>query len=139
MELDTLKDSFFLSTLYDIAKFFVGYVIGRVVYDQYLLGWRWGGWRLIVKRDDKVLTTRNVSSEFGRRIRTDGNELSVYVKGVVSPYEFLNIDICSEKAEQLGLIRHPVLGRFDLPRSKREIVVDLAKNPPKAQNGRKPT
>jgi hypothetical protein len=138
MEMNTLQDSFFLSTLYDIAKFFVGYVIGRLVYDQYLLDWRWGGWRLIVKRGDEPLTKRELSSEFGRRIRTDDNEFSVYVKGVVSPYEYLNIDICSEKAKHIGLISHPVLGRFDLPRNKRELVVDLAKNPPKEQNSRKP-
>ena len=128
MDYNTIKESFFLSTGYDIAKFFVGYILSRVIYEKYLLAWRWGGWELIVKRGDKTETTRKLSPEFAKRIRTDENEFSVFVKGVVSPYERLKIDICLPESRKIGLIHIPPLNRFDRPRTNRKIFVDISKN-----------
>lgn len=130
MDFQELKNSFFLSTIYDIAKYFVGYILATAVLEQWH-NLRWGGWRLIIKKGDEVLTERKLTTELRRRIDADQNELSVYVKGVVSPYMFLTIDICSEKAKELGLIHIPPLkGCWRLSKDQRVITVDLTKNPP---------
>ncbi len=52
----------------------------------------------------------------------DKGEFSIYVKGIISPYAWLNIDIASEEAEKIRLVK--------IDPSKKIIIVDLSKNPP---------
>ncbi|WP_420209076.1 hypothetical protein [Candidatus Electronema sp. JC] len=137
MDLNDVMDNIIVSTSYDVAKFFVSYILAKIVWGKWL-DWRWGGWKLIVKRGEHGLAEREMSSECGKRTQNDKNEFSVYVKGVVSPYEFINIDICSDKAEEIGLVHRPSLGRLDLPRNQRVITIDLSKNPAKPSGQRSP-
>lgn len=114
---------FVASSLYDLAKFVIGYVIARLIYERVFKRWQWGGWSLDVRRGNEPLAHRDLSPEKAERIVKNDDELSVYVKGVVSPHAWLNMDIGSAKARECGLLA--------VDRKRRSLVVDLAHNPPK--------
>jgi len=126
--IEQLKENFILSSLYDILKFFVSYLFARWLYDGVYKNWRWGGWQIKVVRGDEVLTTRTMSPERAKMILQDDNDLSVFLKGIVSPHGWLNIDICSERAKREGLLM--------IDHSKKIITVDLSKNPPAPDEAR---
>jgi hypothetical protein len=121
---------FIASSLYDLAKFVIGYVIARLIYERVFKRWQWGGWTLHVRRGDEVLARRDLSPEKAERIIKNDDELSVYVKGVVSPHAWLNMDIGSPRARECGLLV--------VDRKHRTLAVDLAHNPPKQAQGRHP-
>ncbi len=102
--MDNLADSFLVSTVYDIVKFFVAYLLGRGFYDGIYKKMRWGGWEAKVVKGDQVLTSRKISPDRAETILNDDNELSVYIKGVVAFYDWLNMDICSDEARTEKLL-----------------------------------
>ena len=138
---ETIKNSMLIAFLYDFFKFSFSYLVVRLIYDEWWKKIRWGHWKLIIKEGGEIKTERELSHLFGERIRTDENEFSVYVKGVVSPYARLNVDVCSERAEKSGLVQRPprYKGRsvwrktremlFGEPKRDRVITIDLDKNP----------
>jgi hypothetical protein len=119
---DQISNNFFYSSLYDIVKFFISYLIARQLYDRWYKKIRWGGWETVVVKGDEELTRRKMLPDRAEMVNKDDTELSVYIKGIVSPHAWLTIDVCSEQAKQMGLL--------SLNRDKRRIVIDLAKNPP---------
>ncbi len=118
--------SFLGSSFYDLGKFVVGYLIARLFYERAFKGWLYGRWSLIVTRHGKELTHRNLSPEKAEKIIKNDDDLSVYVKGVVSTYAWLNMDICSNRARREGLL--------SLDKKARTITVDLDKNPKSEQS-----
>jgi hypothetical protein len=124
--LDGLFSGFIPALAYDLVKIVAGYIIARIIYEGVFKQWRYGGWTLVVTRDGADLTRRSLSPQLAESVTRNDNDLSVYVKGVVSFHDWLNMDICSPEARARGLLR--------VDRNARTITVDLDKNPP----GRKP-
>uniref|UniRef100_UPI00405786C1 hypothetical protein n=1 Tax=Candidatus Electrothrix sp. TaxID=2170559 RepID=UPI00405786C1 len=120
--MDNLTNSLLINTVYDIAKFFVAYLLGRGFYDGIYKKMRWGGWQAKVVKGEELLSTRPISLRRAELILDDDNELSVYIKGIVSFHDWLNMDICSDEAKTEKLLI--------IDRKKKEIIVDLLKNPP---------
>ncbi|SET68910.1 hypothetical protein SAMN05216326_1653 [Nitrosomonas marina] len=114
------NEQLLISLAYDFIKFLVAYFCSRLLYEGVYKRLRYGNWDLIVRRGDEELARRKMGHNLAEKVR-DKNELSVYVKGVVSPFATLNVDIASERAEEIGLI--------NINDDLREIVVDIAKNP----------
>ena len=112
-----------LNTLYDIIKFCVSFLLVRSLYDSWFKRWRWGDWQTVVMRGNQELARRKISPARAKTIHEDDTELSVYIKGVVSFHDWLNLDVCSHEAKSTGLLT--------INKNKREIMVDLAKNPSK--------
>lgn len=81
---------------------------------------RYGGWCVIVLREGKTILKRKISYTKLKEIQEEPAELSVYLKGVVSPYAWVGIDII-EDGEELDLVH--------IDREKRTYTVDLDKNP----------
>lgn len=88
--------------------------------------WKFSGWKVIVKDGDTVRTTRLVGPKKAEQVLDDTSDLSVFIKGVVSPYcRHLNEDVISDKSRESGLFK-----QLD---KEKTWVVDIAKNPPDQQ------
>ncbi len=64
---------------------------------------RYGGWRVIVTCNDESILERDISYTKLKAIQEEPAELSVYLKGVISPYSWIVVDII-EKGEELELV-----------------------------------
>jgi hypothetical protein len=102
-----------------IAIFFVQYV--QRAYDQ----WRYGNWRVIVHQKGKDLVDREISPGKVKEILAEAAEMSVFIKGVASPYGWINCDILTE-GKRIGLfVEEP---------GNRRLLIDLDKNPVEKNN-----
>lgn len=79
------------------------------------------GWAVVVRKGDKVLCKRPVGRKKAEEVLDDATSLSVFIKGVVSPFCWLNEDVLSEKASKKGLFQVSFPGRT--------WTVDILKNP----------
>ncbi len=102
---------------------FLGVVIGiaftylvRRQWEQ----WRFGRWRVVVVKGGQVKVDRAISVEKAKQIIREPSELSVFLKGVASPYGWINCDILDE-GRKVGLLVEDHAGRV--------FTVDLDKNP----------
>jgi hypothetical protein len=116
--------------VYDVFTFIAAFILVKVFYEKFYMKKRWGGWKIKVfhsKNDVFDGAERELSPQKAREILSDLGEFSVYVKGVVaSTNSWLNTDIASKKAEEIGLVV-----RDD---KTREIRIDIAKNPSKPKS-----
>ena len=94
----------------------------RRIWDE----WRYGRWYAIVRRNGDDLVKRAVSAGKAKEVLAEAAELSVFLKGLVSPYDTLHCDII-EVAKQPGLLL--------IDRKERRFVIDLDKNPSKSKVG----
>lgn len=117
---------FISALLFDLTKSAaaaaVGFLFARLVLAR-LEKSRFGGWRILVRLPDGTVgTDRPISVVKARAILDDDADLSVYVKGVASTYGWINCDPTTRGRE---------IGLLVVDSKKREILVDLAQNPPK--------
>jgi len=87
---------------------------------------KYGRWRVVIIKQGKQRVNRAISVEKTKEILREPAELSVFLKGVASPYGWINCDII-EKGETLGLLTRDTIGRC--------FIVDLDKNPPPEKTG----
>lgn len=113
-----IQNNIVYDLVYDITKIIIGYIFAKIIYDKVIMKLKWGGREVIVKNDQKVLVNRTLSPEVARRIETDATDFSVYIKGVVSPFAWLTVDVSSDKAESLGLVC----------RDGKRVTIDISKN-----------
>ena len=84
---------------------------------------KFSGWTVEVRRGEEILCCRPVGRRKTEEILDDSSTLSVYLKGLVSPFGWLNEDLLSQKAADSGLFRTQY--------ANKKWVVDLSKNPQK--------
>jgi hypothetical protein len=100
------------------------WVIVAILFVQYVQrayeNWKYGNWKVVVhlRGEDKV--NREISPGKVKEILSEPAELSVFVKGVASPYGWINCDVLTEGKD---------LGLFLEDRTNRRLVIDLDKNP----------
>ncbi len=122
--LEMVRDNLMVNFIYDVLKFIVAFIIIKFFYETIYMKKRWGGWKVIIlDENEKEVLERELSAIVAKRILGDLGDFSIYLKGIVSPYGFLNIDISSQKAIDLGLINQD--------ESEKKIVINLSKNPKK--------
>lgn len=114
-----------------LASFF-GVVIG-IAFAQSVQRWwdqhRYGRWRVVVLQQGVKKVDRAISVGKAKEILQEPADLSVFLKGVVSPYGILNCDIINEGACRGLLIEDSV---------NRVFTVDLDKNPPRDSSTARP-
>ena len=88
--------------------------------------WRYGGWSVKVKRGNEPILERSISPTKAKEILQEPAELSVFLKGVVSPYEIIRCDLIEEGSD-IGLLKED--------KENKVFVIDLEKNPPPSQGG----
>jgi len=102
----------FLAVVFGIA--FTQFVLRR--WDEH----RYGRWHVIIKKNEEIKVNRAISVRKAKEILDEPADLSVFLKGVISPYAFVNCDIIKE-GERLGLLIRD--------NNNRQFIVDLDKNP----------
>ena len=106
-----------------VAEFIV--VVAGVLFAHFIQGWwekrRFGNWKVILMRDGNPVLQRAISPRKARELSEEPAELSVFLKGIASPYAWITCDLI-EEGKKIGLLAED--------RSLRQYVIDLDKNPP---------
>jgi hypothetical protein len=82
---------------------------------------RYGRWRVIIKKKGEIKVDRQISIGKAKEILSEPVDLAVFLKGVASPYGWINCDIL-EEGKRIGL--------YTEDRQQRRMIVDLDRNPP---------
>lgn len=82
---------------------------------------RYGGWKVVLKRGNDVEHSRDVSVAKAKQVHEMPEELSVFLKGVVSGHIWLSCDLVTE-GKECGMLVEDT--------ATREWIIDLDKNPP---------
>jgi hypothetical protein len=95
-------------------------------WDEY----HFGRWHVVIRQGGAQILDRKISVRKAKEMLEEPSDLSVFLKGLVSPYATLNCDII-EAGKQIGLLSINLATRcYD---------IDLDKNPPAAlRNGAPP-
>ena len=102
----------FLAVVFGIA---FTYFIRRRWDEEHYGGWRVHVWRKGIKEVDRAISVGKA-----KEILQESSELSVFLKGVASPYGWINCDILQKGIEEKLFVR-------DDP--KRLLTIDLDRNP----------
>jgi len=101
-------------------------------WDRYVNKWFYDGSTVSVVRGDTIiLSARSIGWRKSKDIADDDSDLSVFLKGVVSPYEWINCDIVSDGRKSGMLVEKKERQKYFGERY--DYIIDLAKNPPKEQ------
>lgn len=82
--------------------------------------WKYGGWRVIVWKKGQREVDRDISVDKAKEILKEKSELSAFLKGVASPYGWINCDILQKGVEESLFVRDD---------QKRLLTIDLDRNP----------
>lgn len=103
---------------------FITVVLG-ILFVQFIRRWlderSYGGWQVVLKQGGQVIHRRDVSVAKTKQVHEMPEELSVFLKGVVSGHIWLNCDLVTEGKECKMLVEDT---------NAREWIIDLDKNPP---------
>lgn len=102
----------FLAVVFGIA---FTYLVRRQ-WDQH----QYGGWRVRVLKKNVTEVDREISVEKAKEILREPSELAVFLKGVASPYGWINCDILQKGVEEKLYVRDD---------QKRLLWIDLDRNP----------
>jgi len=87
---------------------------------------KYGNWRVIVHHKGINRVDREISPGKVKEILSEPAEMSVFVKGVASPYGWINCDVLTE-GKRIGL--------FVEKPEERRLLIDLDKNPSDGNKG----
>lgn len=128
----TISWEFWSGLLANLFSSFVGvltaYLVGKYYYDR-----RFAGWRVRLIQDGKERLNRSISPRKAREICDEPADLSVFLKGIASPYGYVQCDIIQD-GEELGLlgVEEERKDWWRINRSiRRTYTIDMDKNPPK--------
>lgn len=107
----------------NLVASFLAVVLGIAF--TYLVRRQWdrrkvGGWRVVVRKQGKDEVDREISVDKAKEILREPSELAVFLKGVASPYGWINCDILQRGREE---------GLFVQDDEKRLLLIDLDRNP----------
>lgn len=103
---------------------FLGCIVGMIFSYLFFLFYtkqKFSGWKVVVKEGERECVKRNVGPKKAEQILDDQSDLSVFLKGIVSPYCNLKEDLMSEKARNTGLFQQRI--------QDKTWVIDISKNP----------
>lgn len=89
--------------LVNVAAAFFGFLVAAGFRDRLYHRLRYGGWSVRLIKNGKVEVDRSISYRMSKEIQEEPADLSVFLKGVTSPYGRLECDIL-EKGEETGLL-----------------------------------
>lgn len=83
--------------------------------------WKYGGWRVVITKTGSEILNRAISPRKLKEILDEDSDLAVFLKGVASPFEWINCDLLAEGRER---------GLLVIEHTERRFILDLDKNPP---------
>lgn len=104
-------------------------VIAAQTLIKWINNWRYGRWKLTVKRTDTIILDKiPVSPQKMKQINDVPEEMSVFLKGLCSPFHYIKCDL-SRRGVALGVLTQD----YD----NREIIIDLDKDKPEFDEPKK--
>lgn len=107
----------------NLTASFIGVLLGLAFaffVREYWDRWRYGGWHVLVIKNGEEKVNRAISVRKAKDILREAADLSVFLKGVASPYGWITCDM-TEKGKDCGL--------YNKDDARRRIVIDLDCNP----------
>ena len=117
---ENILDWFVSGLFQNFVWVIVGVLIANFIRD-FIEKRRYGRWRVIVKKNGEEKLNRSISPRKAREILTEPADKAVFLKGVASPYGWINCDLIEEGVE---------IGLLSEEQDSRRFVIDLDKNPP---------
>ena len=77
---------------------------------------RFGNWKVIILKEGETILTRKISPRKTKELLKEPADLSVFLKGVVSPYQRIHCDLLTEGKEK---------GLFKESTSQRKFIINL--------------
>lgn len=133
--MDTFSAQFWLGLGVNILSSFLSvvaaFLLGKWYYDRC-----YAGWRVRLVQGGAVKLDRPISPRKAREICDETSDLSVFLKGVASPYGYITCDIIQdgkaigllkveEQEKHLRLFKRNIIRRF----IRRVYTIDMDKNP----------
>jgi hypothetical protein len=115
-----LIDFIFKSLLQEGIVIVAGVLVAFLI-QKYWIQWRYGKWHVILLRGGTEILNRDISPRKAKEILEEDSDLSVFLKGVISPYEWINCDLIEELKKKDGMLEEN--------RAARNFIVHLDKNP----------
>ena len=110
------------SLLQELVVVVFGVLIAQQIYNRWV-DWQYGGWQVIILEKGEEILKRDVSPHKAKEVLGEPADLAVFLKGVVSPYGWINCDILAQ-GKDVGLFKLINEGRLN-----RRFVIDLDQNP----------
>lgn len=115
--------SWLVAITQNLVASFLAVVLGIAF--TYLVRRQWdrrqyGGWHVVVKKEAAPKVDREISVDKAKEILNEPSELAVFLKGVASPYGWINCDILQKGVE---------VGLFVRDDPQRRLLIDLDHNP----------
>ena len=111
----------FQTLLGEFIVVIAGFILAKTILER-IDKWHFGGWRVVVRNKGKELVNRPISVRKAKEIFDDSADMSVFLKGVASPYCWITCDIISQ-GQDIGLL--------NIDKKKRRITINIYKKPPK--------
>lgn len=122
--MSSLIENSIIAIMQNLVASFLAVVFGIAFTQLFRSRWnerKYGGWHVIIKENEAIKVRRAISVRKAKEILDEPADLSVFLKGIISPYAGLNCDIIEEGQRRGLLIKDSV---------NRQFIVDLSKNPP---------
>ncbi len=81
---------------------------------------KYGGWHVVVKKEGAQKVDCEISVDKAKEILHEPSELAVFLKGVASPYGWINCDILQQGVDERLFVRDD---------QQRRLLIDLDRNP----------
>ena len=115
MDINNIYDIVMQSIIGEIFAVIIGVVVVQGIRKLWI-HWRYGNWKVIIIKDGKNILTRQVTSEKASHLLHEPADLSVFLKGIVSPYAHIKCDLITKGKEK---------GLFEDLRKERNFVINL--------------
>ena len=107
------------TVLGELLAVVVGIIVTWLMHSTWVR-WRYGGWVVHLLRDGKQILEEKIPASKAREILNDFISMRIYLKGLVSAYEWLRCDLIVEGQKN---------GLFTIDKVNRRFIINLDKNP----------
>lgn len=127
MDPTTLQTDFWLGLGTNVLAAALGLGVGLVFRDLLVNRRRFGGWHVKLYAGGEQKVDREISWRKAKEIAEEPSDLSVFLKGVASPYAWITCDLIAD-GERLGLVTVEKESKW-LFGETRTYIIDVDKNP----------
>lgn len=122
--LNNILNFILTSLLQELVVVIAGVIVAQIILSRWDR-WRYGGWKVVVTKNQQEILRRDISPGKAKQILQEPADLSVFLKGVVSPYAQIHCDLI-EEGQKIGLLVEDPLAR--------QFTIALDRNPPRSNH-----
>ena len=124
---NNILSNVWIGLLTELVVVVAGVVIAKLL-ELTWIRWRYGGWTVHILKDGKEILAEEIPAVKARDLLADPISLRIYLKGLVSAYGWLRVDLLNKGREE---------GWFQQNKTKRRFIIDLDRAP--LESGKHPS